>query len=198
MTSLNGLTREQLAAMLHTRDEEIASLRAINKQSAARLADLDRSLSAMAERFKAMEQVDAECRAAKVTLTRQQNDVTSRVALIAEEKEQLLKQIDSLGQLLEREVVDRRGSLLSLGLKLVTGQDGAVVVAETRSPAREAGVETGDILTGVRLASNYAIHSLTDYSMVVADLTPDANAELSLARRGRQVSVLVRPSVVVS
>jgi predicted metalloprotease with PDZ domain len=198
MASLNALSREQLVAMLHARDEELVSLRAINKQSTVRLADLERSLSAFADRLKAVEQLDADLRAVHLNLSRQQNDATRRIALAAEEKEQLLKQIDALGRQLEREIVDRRGCFATLGLKLSQkGDDEPVVVVDTRSPAKGSGVEIGDVLTAVRLSSSYSVETLADYNLVVADMTPESSVELSLSRRGKHISVLLRPAVVM-
>ena len=196
MVSLNALSREQLVAMLHTRDDEIASLRAINKQTTSRLVDLERALHSFAERFKAVEQLDIDLRALQVTLSRQQNDATRRAGVVAEEKEQLLQQIDALGRQLEREVVGRKGYFPSLGLRLVGGADGAVTVSECRNPSKVGGVEAGDLVTGVKLAASYTIRTLEDYYQFVADLPADADVELALNRRGKPVTAHLRPAIL--
>jgi predicted metalloprotease with PDZ domain len=154
-------------------------------------------LTSFGDRIKAAEQLDADIRAAHLALSRQQNEAARRAAIATEEKELLLRQIDSLGRQLELEAVRRSGCFASLGLKLGQSADSdPVVVLETRSPAKESGVEVGDQLTAVRLTSSHSIQCLADYGVVAADLTPDACAELSLIRRGRQVSVLLRPALV--
>ncbi len=74
----------------------------------------------------------------------------------------------------------------SLGLKKA---EGAIVdSAQDGSPAAKAGVQTGDVITGV---NGEAVKNARDLARSIATMQPDSSAKLAILRNGQQQTITV-------
>ena len=86
-------------------------------------------------------------------------------------------------------VGDGQNALLAEQLDL-SGETGALVVNVHRdSPALDAGLFPGDLITSVNETN---VDSATDLTRLVGNLAPDAPAEFALDRRGQQLTITTR------
>lgn len=81
-----------------------------------------------------------------------------------------------------------------LGLSAHTARGGVRVVhVEPRSPAAAAGIQRGDVLTGL---GAHALVRVEDLQRRVAEVTPGQPVEVRLRRRGQAVRLTVRPGAL--
>lgn len=196
MSGYAKCSREQLLQLLHLRDDEIVSLKSMNREVNSRLSDVNAQLHAFADRFAKLDLHDASLRERVAEADDNVKRLQSRFDHMANHKIALERRIVELQELLEHEMIWRKGFFPSLGLKVQDATAGRVEVEDVRDPARSSGIEPGDTLSLVSVSLHNRIRTVADYQKVIADLPPEATVSVEVIRRGKSFVVQLQPVIL--
>lgn len=178
------LDRHELFHLLSQRNDEIASLKAINKQTQEKLRVAEANALKVTNEARAVEDRLAELRVVATQSIEAGEAMQDEIKRATEANAALSRQVSQLQQLLEEHVVLRRGQYPYVGLCCgSTGGGSGVQVASVRDPAAAAGVAVGDVIREITVSKVYPISSMSDFEQFVVELPPESRVTIRTSTR---------------
>lgn len=192
---LQTCSKEQLIQLVQSKDDEVASLKTMNREVNGRLQDVERTLVNFMDRFSNLDHHDATLRERLAATENTLRSVQSQLIAMEAQRKAFECRNEELEAELEHQVLWRRGFFPYLGLKVALNSLDSVEVVGYKEPAKGGGVELGDTVTHISFTSQRPIRTIADYQRVTADLPPDATVTVELLRRGKKYVVQLQPDI---
>ena len=191
-------SKEQLAQMLVARDEEVSSLRVMNREVHNRLRDVESQLQNLLDRLQTVENQSTNLSKKVTTVEGSSHAAQATLDDLVVQRNHLAVKTEDLEKVLENEIVWRRGFFPYLGLavekdeRVVEG----LVIKRVQKPASSHGIEEGDVLLHASFSCQKRVQTVQDYAQLVTDLPPQSTVTLELQRRsGGRTIVQLTPLV---
>lgn len=198
--SYTRLSRDQLLQVVLSRDEEISSLRTMNREASQRLQQVEQRLVDFECRIDQMDDAEDSLQKKVAGLEAQLHQAERRLQETSASRAELESRSVDLEKALEHELLWRRGYFPSLGLAVqnTVSRDTKhsatqLQTVAVRDPAKQRGAEVGDILISASFTTHRLLNSVADYQRLVGDVPPDATVNLEVLRENKRLSVQIQP-----
>lgn len=185
ISAYNKYSKEQLAQMLVSRDEEVSSLRVMNREVHSRLREVEAQLHTLLDRLQTVENHSSSLTKKLSLVEGSSHAAQATLEDLVAQRNQIAAKTDDLEKVLENEVVWRRGFFPYLGLAVEKDErfsDG-LLIKQVNKPASSHGIEEGDVLLHASATYHKRILNVQDYATFVTDLPPQAAVTLELQHR---------------